>query len=175
MRILISVILLLGGSPARGETLTRYTVLFQGKPGGAQTTSVADDGTVRVDLSYRDNGRGPDLKEVFVLGKDGTFREYSGKGTSTFGAPIDDSFRREGDRAEWTSTSDRGGATVSAPSSYVPVQPSPEALARILRAAAARPGRRLPALPGGEVAVEKLLDERFELEGKVREVSLYAL
>jgi hypothetical protein len=136
---------------------------------------VADNGLVTVDFSYRDNGRGPDLKEELELAPDGTLLRYLGKGTSTFGAPIDDSFTRAGDRAEWKSASDRGSTTVSGPAAYVPVESSFEVFGRIVRAVALQPQRRLAALPGGELAVEKLTDEHLEMEGKVRDVSLYAL
>ena len=49
MRILAAMLILLAAVPARAGTTVRYTVLFQGKPGGTQVTTVADDGTVTVD------------------------------------------------------------------------------------------------------------------------------
>jgi hypothetical protein len=174
-QILVSFIALLAALPAQAGITTRYTVLFQGKPGGAQVTQVADDGTITVDYSYRDNGRGPDLKEEFALAKDGTMLQYSGNGKSTFGAPISDSFTRQNGRSEWKSLSDQGNSTGSNPAVYVPVEPSPEALMRIVRAVSLTPGRRLAALPAGELAVEKLAEDHLELEGKTRDVSLYAL
>jgi hypothetical protein len=61
MRIVPAILMLLAVAPARAETTMRYTVLFQGKPGGQQITRTADDGTITVDFSYRNNGRGPDL------------------------------------------------------------------------------------------------------------------
>ncbi len=94
MRFLIAVVILVAAIPAQADTVTRYTILFQNKPSGAQTTRVADDGTVTVDFSFRNNGRGPDLKEQFVLAEDGTLARYSVKGTSTYGGPIDESFAR---------------------------------------------------------------------------------
>ena len=59
MRLLIAVVILLAAIHAQADTVTRYTILFQNKPSGAQTTRVADDGTVTVDFSFRNNGRGP--------------------------------------------------------------------------------------------------------------------
>ena len=52
MKILPVMLTLLAVVPAHAGTTMRYTVLFQGKPGGAQTTQVADDGTISVDYSY---------------------------------------------------------------------------------------------------------------------------
>jgi hypothetical protein len=175
MRILALTLMLLCGSPALAGSQTRYTVLCQGKPSGAQTTQVADDGTITVDFSFRQNGRGPDLKEVFKLAKDGTLVGYTSKGKSTMGGPIDESFTLVGNRAEWATTSDRGDMTVSGAAAYVPVEPSPELLMRAARAVALQPGRRLAAIPGGTLAVEKLVDEHLALGGQVREVSLYSV
>src|SRR5215469_7873067 len=125
MRIYALMIALLAGIPAQAGSTTRYTVLFQGKPGGAQVTQVADDGTITVDYSYRNNGRGPDLNEEFTLAKDGTLLRYSSTGKSTFGAPISDAFTRQDDKAEWKSLSDQGSTRDSSPAAYVPVEGSP--------------------------------------------------
>jgi Amidohydrolase family len=175
MRIFAALLILFATMPARAESTVRYTVLCQGKPSGAQVTRTADDGTVAVDFRYRNNGRGPDLKEEFALAKDGTLVRYSVRGTSTFGAPVRETFARRDGRAEWASQSDRGTSDDPGPLAYGPVQCSPEVLMRIVRAAAARPGGHIAALPAGELTVEKLADEHLELDGKTRDVSLYAL
>jgi len=132
-------------------------------------------GAFTVDFSYRDNGRGPDLKEEFSLNEDGTLRRYAAKGTSTFGAAIEESFRLVDGKAEWKSTSDKGGRAVKWPAAYVPVEFSSELMARVVRATALQPGGRLKALPGGELTVERMLEERVQAGGKTHQVSLYAL
>ena len=67
---------------------TRYVALVDGgKRAGHQVVTRADDGTVTVDFRFKDNGRGPELRERYTLAPDGTYRDYSVKGTSTFGAP----------------------------------------------------------------------------------------
>ncbi len=94
---------------------------------------------------------------------------------TTFGQSIDDAFTRSGARAEWRSPVDGGSGTLSAPAMYVPVEGSPEIAARIVRAALARPGQRIAALPGGTLSVEKLADERVREAGRSRDLSLYAI
>jgi cytosine/adenosine deaminase-related metal-dependent hydrolase len=175
MRMLAVALIVLEAMPALAETTARYTVVCQGKPSGAQTTHTADNGTITVDYSFRNNGRGPDIKEIFKLANDGTILEYSGKGKSIFGAPIEESFTLRDGRAEWKSSSDRGAMKPSIPAAYVPLEPSPESFMRIVRAVALQPTHRLAALPGGAIAVDKLRDERLELDGKSRDVSLYAV
>jgi hypothetical protein len=175
MRCLRGIIIFVFALPTHAATETRHVVLFQGKPSGRQITQVADDGTVTVDFSYRNNGRGPDLKEEFALAKDGTLLRYACKGTSTFGAPIEESFSRRDGRAQWRSQADQGGASDSSAAIYVPIESSPEVVMKIVRAVALQPGRRLAALPSGELAVLKLRDEHIELAGKTRDVALYTL
>ena len=72
MRAAASAVLLLLSTAATAETVTRHTVLFQNKPAGAQVATLHADGSLTVDFSYRDNGRGPDLVEQIRLAPDGT-------------------------------------------------------------------------------------------------------
>ena len=175
MRTILMMLLVLTAASAAASQTTRYSVLVQGKAAGAQTTQVADDGSVAVHFSYRDNGRGPDLDEQYRLAKDRTFLRYTAKGKSTFGAPIDDTFLRDGARVEWKSLADRGSATVSKPAIYIPTEAWPEVVARIARAALTQPGGHIGALPAGELSVAKLHDEDVRVQGKTRSISLYAI
>jgi imidazolonepropionase-like amidohydrolase len=175
MRVALAVLVALGTLADQGDTTRRYKILFQGKAGGEQLTRVGQDGSFVVDFSYRDNGRGPDLKEQFALAPDGTLQRYSVKGASTFGASIEESFTRSDDSVQWTSSADRGSAKRTGAAAYVPVECSAEMMARIVRATALQPGQHIQALPGGELAAEKLVDEHLEVGGQTRDVALYAL
>ena len=90
------LLLLLASSAAIADTTTRYSISFQGRVSGAQTTTVANDGTLRVVFTYRDNGRGPDINETIRVAPDGSLREFRATGKSTFGAPISETFQRKG-------------------------------------------------------------------------------
>jgi cytosine/adenosine deaminase-related metal-dependent hydrolase len=175
MRIVSVILILLAVPSARAESTRKYTVLFQEKPGGALVTRTADDGTITVDFSYRNNGRGPDLKEEFVLAADSTLVRYVGKGNSTMGAPIQDSFSRQNGRAEWKSLSDQGNTSGARPAAYLPVEPSPEILMRIIKAVNSQKDHRLLALPAGTLVVVKVTDEHLVVAGQSRDVSLYEL
>ena len=73
--------------PAAAET-TRYTVSFQGQPSGALSIASEPDSRIVTDFSYRDNGRGPDIREQIKVSADGQLLDYRSDGKSTFGAPI---------------------------------------------------------------------------------------
>src|SRR2546430_6099502 len=106
---------------ALADATSHYTVLFQERVAGSEVATVRGDGGVDVQMSYRNNGRGPDLKEHSRFAPDGTLLSFEVKGKSTFGAPIDESYTLKGDKARWRSQADRGEMAVTAPAVYVPV------------------------------------------------------
>ena len=175
MRATLVTLLFLMAASAPAAQTTHYTVVIQGKTAGEQTTQVANDGTVAVHFSFRNNGRGPDLDEQYTLAKDGTFLRYMAKGKSTFGAPIADTFTRSGAGAEWQSLADHGNLTLSRPAIYIPTEVWPEAIARIARATLKQPGGRITALPAGELFAKKLRDDVVRDKGKTKPISLYAI
>ncbi len=176
MRRMLSATLLLVAGAARAEGIDRYTVLVHGKASGNMTTTTSADGRVTVDFSYRDNGRGPDVREQMLLDRDGTQRSHVLKGKSTFGAPIDESYTREGGQARWSSQADRGAVAVGTSAVYLPIsENSPEGLALLARAALTRPGGKVAVVPGGEATVERVLETPRPGGGSGQTVALYAI
>jgi len=160
---------------AHADTTLRYTVLYAGKPSGSQTTVIADDGSVRVSYTHRNNGRGPDLEEEIVPAADGTFSRYRLRGKSTFGAVLDERFTIRGRRASWQSASERGSVEVPGPAMYLPIDGSPEVNAMIVRATRRAAGGRIAALPGGELQSTQLVLHRIGAPGQERQVALHAI
>ena len=91
----------LAGTAGAAETLRYVALVDGGRQAGQQTVTTGDDGVVRTDFIFKDNGRGPELKEEFSLNDDGTFRRYRVTGTSTFGAPVDEQFELVDGVARW--------------------------------------------------------------------------
>jgi len=160
---------------ALADTTSHYQVLFEGKRSGSQTTTVRSNGTIAVDFSYRQNGRGPDLHEEITPGPDGTPLRYRVRGKSTFGAPVEESYARKGNRAIWRASADHGEATLSRPAIYVPVDSSIEMIAVVARAIARQPGGTLAALPAGELRLDKLRETTLNANGTPIPVALYSL
>lgn len=171
LRLLLAALLSMGAAQAQTQ---HFTVLCMKTPCGRL---LLDDspGRMVVDYSYRNNGRGPDQKEVLELAPDGTWTAYRTEGQSTYGARIDEHFERQADgRAVWRSPVDRGeqpGAPREAV--YLPVQASPAWAARLARSLLARPGQRAAGLPVGQLSVERV--QRLSLPGQPFEIGLYAL
>ena len=167
--------LLLAARGARADTY-KYSVIVQGQVSGAQTTTTAPDGRVTVDFSFRNNGRGPDVREEMLVDGDGTQRSHRLKGKSTFGAPIDESYSRDAGKAEWRSQADRGERPVSRPMAYFPIsEASSETLALLVRALLRQPSGKLEMIPAGELRMRRLTDLELRAPGKSQPVTLYAI
>ncbi len=157
------------------DTVTRYTVLIENRVSGSQVTTVHAGGAIDVAMSYKDNGRGPDIKEHYQFAPDGSLAAFTVKGTSTFGGPIDESYSLKGGRAQWRSEADHGATDVKGPAVYIPVDNSFESYGLIAKAALAQPKGRIAALPQGELAIQKVGGTTLEGGGASRAVSLYAV
>lgn len=157
------------------ETLRYVAMVDNGKKAGHQIVEQGDDGVTRVDFIFKDNGRGPELKEEFALGPDGTYLRYAVKGTSTFGAPIDESFRRDGDKAKWKSTSDEGDQSVSGTALYAPLGGTPAGFSVTFAAIAKRSDGKLPLIPGGTLSLRKVADASVSRGSERRKVALMSI
>ena len=157
------------------ETI-RYVALVDGdKQAGRQVVTTGDDGVTHVDFIFKDNGRGPELKESFTLAPDHTLATYQVTGSSTFGAPVNESFKRQGGHASWKSTSDHGEQAVSGTAMYAPLGGSPAMASVSLGALAKRPDGKLPLIPGGTLSARKVAELEVKRGDETRRVQLMAL
>jgi hypothetical protein len=160
--------------PPAADTV-RYVVLFQDKVSGHQTVVRGSDGVTRVEYTYKDNGRGPELVEEFTLAPNGTFRTYRVRGTSTFGAPVDETFEIAARRARWKTTADSGSQAASGTALYTPLNGSFEAVSVSVAALAARPDGKLRLIPGGTLTMRRLADTVLTLGATKQPLRLVAI
>jgi hypothetical protein len=153
---------------ASAEKFKYLALVDGGRQAGHMTVERAADGVHRVDFIFKDNGRGPELKEEYTLGADGTYKTYGCRGTSTFGAPVDETFTLEAGQAVWRSLSDSGAMPVSGTALYSSLGGSP-AVFTVMLAAAARNGGRIPLIPTGTLAARTVASQEVEgVSGKRR-------
>lgn len=163
-------------SPAHAAETLRYVALVDnGKQAGHQIVTTGDDGVTRVDYIFKDNGRGPELKEEFRLAPDGTFTSYRVTGSTTFGAPVDESFGRDGNKAWWKSTSDKGEQAVDGTALYSPLGGTPAGLSVAFAALAKRPDGKLPLIPSGTLSTRKVAEAEVTRGNEKRKVDLLAI
>lgn len=158
-----------------GSTLRYVALVDGGKQAGHQVVETADDGSVSVDFIFKDNGRGPELKERYTLAPDGTFATYEVKGATTFGSKVDERFSREGATVRWRSTSDEGTARIEGPALYTALGGTPQGMSVALAALAKRPDGTLPLIPGGTLRARELARETVTREGRTQDVVLKAI
>lgn len=167
---------LLLATPALGADAVRYVALVDGgKNAGHQIVTPNADGSVSVDYVFKDNGRGPELKETYTLAPDGAFASYRVQGRTTFGAPVDESFSRTGDKVRWKSTSDQGEATLPAGAMYVPLGGSPQDFSVAIGALAKRPDGKLPLVPSGTLTMRKVDEADVGQGTRKKKVQLLAI
>ena len=171
----LSLALVFAGTAHAAETLRYVALVDNGKEAGHQVVTTGDDGLTRVDYVFKDNGRGPELKEEFKLAPDGTFSSYHVTGSTTFGAPVDESFGREGNKAWWKSTSDEGKQTVEGTALYSPLGGTPAGFSVAFAALAKRPDGKLPMIPSGTLSTRKVAEAEVTNGKEKRKVQLLAL
>ena len=171
----LSLALFLAGPAAAAETIRYVALVDGGKKAGEQVVRKDDDGTTHVDFIFKDNGRGPELKEEYKLAADGTYSQYKVTGTSTFGAKVDETFSRAGDNAEWKSTSDEGKQRVSGTALYSTLGGTPEGFSVAMSALAKRSDGKLPLIPSGTLTVRKVADAEVNHGREKRTVQLVAM
>jgi Amidohydrolase family len=172
---LVLTLVMLPGAVGAAETIEYLALVDGGKQAGHQTVVHGDDGVTRVDFLFKDNGRGPELKEEYVLASDGTFATYAVKGTSTFGAPVDESFRVENGVAIWKSTSDAGEQPLTAGAAYSPLGGSPQSLAVAFSALGRRADGKLPLIPSGTLTMRTVTEVEVVKDAEARKVQLVML
>jgi hypothetical protein len=162
---------------AHAQDTTRYIALVHGgtdKAGHLWVTRDGD-GTTKTDFIFKDNGRGPEIKEEFKVGKDSTFTSYHAVGQTEIGAPVDETFTRDGDKASWHSTSDKGEQTVFGTAFYTPLAGSPAPFSNAFEALTKRSDGKLPLIPSGTLTWRKLLESEVTNGSEKRKVQLVAV
>lgn len=162
---------------AQAAESVRYVALVNGgkAKAGYQSVSHADDGTTKVEFDFKDNGRGPTLHEEYRLGADGTFVSYHVSGTSEIGAPVDETFTRDGDSVRWKSTTDHGEQAVRGTALYTPLGGTLQDLSVAIAALSKRVDGKLPLIPSGTLTSRKVGEAEVSDGKSTRRLELVAI
>ena len=140
-------------TPASAE-MQRYSVIFGGKNVGHLNADVQGS-QVGIDFDFKNNGRGPTMKETLKLDAAGLPTIWDISGTTTFGSKVEEHFAKSGAKASWTDSTGKGSATGKAPAIYVAQSGSPWSTGLYARAIMKAGGTTLKALPGGTLRLTK--------------------
>jgi hypothetical protein len=133
-----------------------YTVLSQDVPSGRMLVDTAADGRITVDYSWRDNGRGPDLRESFMPGALAAPVAYEVTGRTEMGAEVKERFDVAGGRLRWASRIDQGDEAVAEGALFLPLQSSPAYSGQLVRSLLQRADAAAAVVGGHKLVVEKL-------------------
>ena len=147
-----------------------YVVLTQGQPAGHMRVQTLPDGRVETDYSYRDNGRGPDMRESFSLDGQGVPKRYQIEGKSTFGALVNKNFSLEAGRARWKSHADEGDEAVPEGFVFMPLDATLAYTDAMVRLLLSRPDASAPTIGGLKLVAQRQL--RLSLPGPAGAVPL---
>lgn len=152
-----------------------YRVLTQERDIGHYTVDHEGD-RITVDYDFKQNGRGPTIKEELRLDKDGLPLDWTISGRTTFGNAVAESFRRTAKGTVWTDLAGPGSIKgKDAPRYYVTQNGSVLDVSLLAKALLADPDRTMAVAPGGTARLTEKDRRSFDgPEGKL-EVVTYEL
>ena len=78
-----------------------YSVIISETKVGYMKVNTLGD-TIQIDYDYKNNGRGPTMKETIVLNAEGYPKSWKVTGNTTFGNAVDEQFTQSDGEASWT-------------------------------------------------------------------------
>lgn len=131
--------------------------------------------TVAIDYDYKNNGRGPTIKESIVLDAAGFPLQWDITGNTTFGNSIDEHFKLDGKNASWKDASGESTATMEKPSFYVNQSGSPYSLFMMARVLLNSKDQSVAALPAGDLKLTELESIESKTGDSPLKLTTYAL
>ncbi|MBS3928886.1 MAG: amidohydrolase family protein [Sphingomonadales bacterium] len=164
----------LAATPGLAERF-EYRVLTQSRDIGHYIVDTQGR-NVSVDFDYKQNGRGPTLKESLKLDGAGFPLQWSITGRTTFGNPVNESFRWSPRGAEWRDLAGPGRiAGANAPRFYIGQNSSPLDVSMLAKALLADADRSFAVAPAGTARLTERDRSSFDgPQGKI-EVITYEL
>lgn len=141
---------------AEGAMVRRYAVFLSGNRAGEQVLRRLPSGELDVHFEFNDRSRGPKLDERIALDPEGIPTRIDITGNDYYKGDFRERFSRASERATWENPSEKGERNNPGQAYYVSFNGSPLEIALLCRALLRAPGRRLPLLPRGEAAVERI-------------------
>jgi cytosine/adenosine deaminase-related metal-dependent hydrolase len=161
---------------AHAADTIRYTALVNGgKDRAGHLTTTRSGYNYRVEYLFKDNGRGPELKEEYTLAADGTYTRYKVRGVSTYGSLVNETFSRGARIARWRTTSDQGEQAAAGTAMYAPLGGTPQGYSAVIAALAMRADGKLPLIPSGTLTARKIAETEVTSGSLQRKVQLLAL
>jgi len=151
-----------------------YTVLInEAEVGHLKVTRSGD--TLLIDYDYKENGRGPSIKEVILLNSNGLPTKWDITGNTTFGNSIYEHFKMENGLASWTDASGSQEVSLDHPLLYINQFGSP--YSSFIQASFLLHSRdqNISSLPSGELHLTKLDSFKINVDSTELGLNTYVI
>ena len=146
-----------------------YSIVVAGRTAGHETHTFGDDGSVRVNYSYNDRGRGPDIQGRYVFDRDGMPVVIELTGQDYNHTAIDERFTKRDGATQWKSRAESGESKTGG--WYVAANGPAAQTAWLAHAMLRSREPSMHLLPAGEATLER--GPSVELKG--RRVTMYSV
>jgi cytosine/adenosine deaminase-related metal-dependent hydrolase len=175
MRSLVVVATVVAAAlPAAAASPLKYVILMAGRPAGAETVTVAADGTRQYEYEYNDRGRGPKVQSRIRLAADGTISALEASGNDYYKDAFTESFTLTGGRARWHNGVEHGDIAASH-AFYASYYNVPDETALLANALLRAPGHTLPLYPAGKAHIDEVARKELHAGADKRTVVEYAI
>lgn len=151
-----------------------YSVIFGSTVVGHLKTKTVGD-TIQVDYDYKNNGRGPTMRENIVLNSAGFPIRWDITGNTTFGNSVDEHYTLDGDKASWTDATGSDSTTVQSSLWYVNQSGSPYSEILTARSLLKTPENVADVLPAGKLKLTEMEKTSIMLDSTTIDLTTYAL
>ncbi len=151
-----------------------YSVIFGGTTVGHLKTSTVGD-TIHVDYDYKNNGRGPTMKETIVMNAAGFPLQWDITGNTTFGNSVDEHYTLKGTNASWTDATGSDSTTVTNALWYVNQSGSPYSEILTARSLLQAPDFSADVLPAGKLKLTEMENTSVTVDSTTVQLTTYAM
>lgn len=151
-----------------------YSVIFGSTVVGYLKTKTVGD-TIQVDYDYKNNGRGPTMRENIVLNSAGFPIQWDITGNTTFGNSVDEHYTMDGNKAVWTDATGSDSTTIETSLWYVNQSGSPYSEILTARSLLRTPENVADVLPAGKLKLTEMEKTSITLDSTSIDLTTYAL
>jgi hypothetical protein len=151
-----------------------YSVISGSAVVGYLKTTVTGD-TIHVDYDYKNNGRGPTMKETIVLNTDGFPVNWYITGNTTFGNAVDERFALNGNTASWTDATGSDSTQVDGAKWYVNQSGSPYSSILTARSLLKSTNQSAEVLPTGTLTLTEMEQTTVTVDSTTVNLTAYAI
>ncbi|XOV91367.1 MAG: amidohydrolase family protein [Bacteroidota bacterium] len=151
-----------------------FTVLINGTNVGYLKVTRSGN-AIATDYDYKNNGRGPTIKDTVIVDDEGYPVSWDIIGNTTFGNSIDEHFSLVDNKATWTDATGTGEATIDQPSYYVDQLGGPYSAYLSAWVLIHAENQTVPALPAGQLKLQKMESLTAASDSIQLNVSTYAI